>query len=84
MPLSTLLINPPLTKRHFLYRRSEEIQLLRNISTVDERVEYVKERVKSAIEYYKNLKPIFKDDDYKFLKTWLEVIERLQKGMEEC
>ena len=80
----TLLINPPLTKRHFLYRRSEEIQLLRNISTVDERVEYVKERVKSAIEYYKNLKPIFKDDDYKFLKTWLEVIERLQKGMEEC
>ena len=47
-------------------------------------VEYVKERVKSAIEYYKNLKPIFKDDDYKFLKTWLEVIERLQKGMEEC
>ena len=35
-------------------------------------------------EYYKNLKPIFKDDDYKFLKTWLEVIERLQKGMEEC
>lgn len=80
----TLLMNAPLTKRHFLYRRSEEIQLLRNISTVDERVEYVKERVKSAIEYYKNLKPIFKDDDYKFLKTWLEVIERLQKGMEEC
>lgn len=57
--------------------------MLRSISTVDERVEYVKERVKNAIEYYKNLKPIFKDDDYEFLKIWLEVIERLQKGMEE-
>jgi len=35
--------------------------------------------INNAITYYKNLKPIFKDDDYKFLKTWLEVIEKLKE-----
>lgn len=74
-----LLVADGLTRKHFLYRRDEEIQKLRSMSTVDERVEYIKERVTTAIGYYKNLKPIFKDDDYKFLKTWLEVIEKLQE-----
>lgn len=47
--------------------------------TIDERVEYIKDRIDKAIKYYKNLKPIFKDDDYKFLKTWTEVITKLQE-----
>lgn len=75
----TLLLTDGLTRKHFLYRRNEEIQELRKMSTVDERVEYMKERIDNAIKYYKNLKPIFKDDDYKFLKTWVEVIAKLQE-----
>lgn len=46
---------------------------------IDERVSYMKKRIDNAIGYYKNLKPIFKDDDYKHLKTWKEVMEKLQK-----
>lgn len=75
----TLLLADPLTRKHFLYRRNEEIQLLRKMSSLDERIEYIKTRIDKAIGYYKNLKPIFKDDDYKFLKTWLEVIAKLQE-----
>lgn len=75
----TLLIADGLTRKHFLFRRNEEIEELRNMSTVDERVGYIKERIDNAISYYKNLKPIFKEDDYKFLKTWVEVIAKLQE-----
>ncbi|MGN1275453.1 MAG: hypothetical protein ACI4UK_00495, partial [Floccifex sp.] len=74
-----LLVADGLTRKHFLYRRNEEIQKLRSMSTIDERVEYIKDRITNAIGYYKNLKPIFKDDDYKFLKTWVEVIAKLQE-----
>lgn len=49
------------------------------MNTIDERVRNVKERIDMAINYYKNLKPIFKDDDYKFLKTWTDVLMKLQE-----
>lgn len=74
-----LLLADGLTRKHFLYRRNDEIQDLRNMDSVEQRIEYIKERIENAINYYKNLKPIFKDDDYKFLKTWLEVIKKLQE-----
>lgn len=74
-----LLAADGLTRKHFLYRRNTEIQELRNMPTVNERVKYIKNRIDSAASYYKNLKPIFKDDDYKYLKTWTEVIAKLQE-----
>ncbi len=74
-----LLIRDGLTKKHFLYRRNEEIQRLRNMQTKNERINFITERIDNAINYYKHLKPIFKEDDYKFLKTWKEVIGKLQK-----
>ncbi|MDD6632982.1 MAG: serine/threonine-protein kinase [Lachnobacterium sp.] len=74
-----LLLADKLTRKHFLYRRNEEIQKLRSIPTIESRVEYMKDRITNAIGYYKNLKPIFKDDDYKFLKTWTDVIAKLQE-----
>lgn len=74
-----LLLADGLTRKHFLYRRNEEIQKLRNFPTVDERVKYMKERIENAINYYKNLKPIFKEEDYRFLRTWTEVITKLQE-----
>ena len=75
----SLLVVDKLTRKHFLYRRQEEIQILRSISSVDKRVEYIRDRITKAIDYYKNLKPIFKDDDYKYLKTWIEVIDKLRE-----
>lgn len=74
-----LLIADGLTRKHFLYRRNEEIQLLRSMPSVNERIEYMKGRIDDAIGYYKNLKPIFREDDYKYLRTWVEVIVKLQE-----
>ena len=79
-----LLLADPLTRKHFLYRRNEEIQMLRSMSSIDERVDYIKARIISAIDYYKNLKPIFKDDEFKFLKNWLEVVVKLQERLIKC
>jgi len=75
-----LLVNDGLTRKHFLYRRQEEIDKLRNLSTIEERVNYLENSINTALTYYKNLKPIFKDDDFKFLKVWLEVINKLKKN----
>jgi len=75
----TSLIDDLLSKKHFLYRRNEEIEELRKIKTLQERVSYIENRIKNAIKYYKNLKPVFQDDDSRFLKVWLDVIEKLKK-----
>jgi serine/threonine-protein kinase len=72
-------VSDPLTKKHFLYRRNEEIEELRKLTTLQERVNHIERRIKDAIQYYKNLRPIFQDDDSRFLKTWLDVIEKLKK-----
>ena len=73
------LINDALTRKHFLYRRNMEIDRLRTFTTIEERVNFIEQVIKDAIDNYKNLKPIFKDDDYKFLKVWLEVIKKLRE-----
>lgn len=73
-----LLANDGLSRKHFLFRRNEEIKKLRSFNKISDRVEYIEMMINNAIYYYKNLKPIFKDDDYKYLKTWLEVIEKLK------
>jgi len=72
------LVGDKLTKKHFLYRRNQEINELRAINTIQNRVEYIEKRVIDAISYYDNLKPIFKDDDSRFLKVWVEVIKKLK------
>jgi len=74
-----VLVEDSLTKRHFLYRRNEEINELRKLTNLQERVSYIELRIKNAIQYYKNLKPVFQDDDSRFLKVWLDVIEKLKK-----
>lgn len=73
------LVDDGLTRKHFLYRRNQEIEKIRSLSSITDRVEYIEECVKNAINNYKNLKPIFKDDDSKFLKVWLEVIQKLKE-----
>jgi len=71
-------VNDSVTKKHFLYRRNKEIETLRNFNSIAERVDYMESQITNAITYYKNLKPIFKDEDSRFLKTWLEVVQKLR------
>ncbi len=73
-----VLVNDGLTRKHFLYRRNEEINKLRSFKNINDKIEYYEEIIKNALNYYNKLKPIFKDDDYRFLKTWQEVIQKLK------
>lgn len=69
------------TRKHFLYRRQEEMVILRSLS-IPERLNYMEERIKNAINYYKSLSPIFKDSDYSFLKTWQRILPELRNKFE--
>lgn len=73
------LVNEPLSKKHFLYRRQEEISKLRSFNTISERVAYIETCIQNAIIYHQALKPIFKSDDYSHFRTWQTVIEELKK-----
>lgn len=73
------LVGDGLTRKHFLFRRNKEIEELRNLDSTLERVEYMEARIKNAIVHYKSLKPIFKDDDSRFLKVWLDVLQKLKQ-----
>jgi len=72
------LITESITRKHFLYRRHEEITLLRSLS-IPKRLDYLEARIKKAISYYRDLAPVFKDNDYNFLRTWQKVIADLRK-----
>lgn len=74
-----VLTEDSLTRKHFLYRRNEEIEELRKLPTLHERVNYIELKMKNAANYYKNMKLIFQDDDSRFLKVWSEVIDKLKK-----
>ena len=73
------LAEDKLAKKHFLFVRQKEIEAIRNIPTLSDRVEYMRKRVSSAITLFQSLRPIFKPDDYAHLKNWLELIENLKK-----
>lgn len=73
------LVNEPLSKKHFLYRRQEEINILRSFKSISDRVNYIEMRVQNAIDYHQALKPIFKSDDYSHFRTWQTVIQELKK-----
>lgn len=73
------LVNEQLSKKHFLYKRQEEINILRSFKSISDRVEYIEERVQNAINYHQALKPIFKSDEYSHFKTWQAVIQELKK-----
>lgn len=73
------LVNEQLSKKHFLYKRQEEINILRSFENVSDRVEYIEERVQNAMNYHQALKPIFKADEYGHFKTWQTVIQELKK-----
>jgi len=73
------LVNEQLSKKHFLFKRQEEIEILRSYDKVIDRVSYIEDRIQKAINYHQSLKPIFKSDEYNHFKIWLNVIEELKK-----
>lgn len=73
------LADDKLAKKHFLYVRQQEIETLRALENVSDRVNYVKTKIENAISYHQSLKPIFKPDEYSHLKTWLSLIDELKK-----
>lgn len=73
------LVGDGLTRKHFLFRRNQEIEEIRKLASINDRVNFLEQRIKEAVQNYKNLKPIFKDDDSRFLKIWLDVIQKLRE-----
>lgn len=73
------LVNEQLSKKHFLYKRQEEINILRSFESINDKVKYIEERVQNAMNYHQALKPIFKSDEYSHFKTWQTVIQELKK-----
>ena len=73
------LADDKLAKKHFLYVRQQEIETIRALNNVADRVNYVRTKIKNAISYHQSLKPIFKPDEYAHLKTWLSLIDELTK-----
>ena len=73
------LANDQLSKKHFLYRRQEEINFLRSLDTTNDRVSYIEMRIQNAINYHQALRPIFKTDEYAHFKVWQAVIAELKK-----
>jgi len=70
-----------ITKKHFLYRRLKEVSELRKLS-VPERLDIMNDRIEKAINYYKNLRPVFKAEDYAFLSNWKQVVKDLREELE--
>lgn len=73
------LVEDGLTRKHFLFRRNKEIEEIKSYTTIDAKVDYIEGKITKAIQYYKSLKPIFKEDDYRHLKIWLDVIKKLRE-----
>ena len=73
------LVNESLSKKHFLYKRQEEIDKLRSFASISDRVKYTETRVQNSIHYHEALKPIFKSEDYSHFKVWQNVIKELKK-----
>jgi serine/threonine-protein kinase len=73
------LVNDSLSKKHFLYRRLEEISTLQS-KDIPDRIANIEQRITNAMAYHKALKPMFKADDYSYFKVWMDVITELKKA----
>lgn len=69
-----------ITKKHFLYRRIKEVSELKTFS-VSERLDIMSDRIDKAIGYYKNIRPVFKAEDYAFLSVWKQVVKDLREEL---
>lgn len=66
---------------HFLYNRNKEIEYLRKLS-VDERIKYISGYIDNAIGYYQKLNPVFKSNDWEYLRKLQKIMPDLFKDLE--
>lgn len=66
---------------HFLYNRNKEIDYLRNLDK-NERLNYITGYIDNAISYYQKLNPVFKANDWEYLKKLQKVVPDLAKDLE--
>ena len=75
-----IVVNDEATKKHFLFRRSQEISELRKLP-ISDRLSLMLAKIESAQKYYQELRPAFKPDDYAFLNVWERVINDLRSEL---
>ena len=66
---------------HFLYNRNKEINDLRLLSSSD-RMNYMSNNIDSAIQYYQKLSPVFKSNDWEYLKKLQRIMPDIIKDLE--
>lgn len=66
---------------HFLYNRNREIEYIRNLDK-EERINYIIECINNAINYYQKITPVFKSNDWEYLKKLQKILPDLIKDLE--
>ena len=66
---------------HFLYNRNKEIENIRKLDK-KERIDYITQYIENAITYYQKLSPVFKTNDWEYLKKLQKIVPDLIKDLE--
>ena len=66
---------------HFLYNRNKEIDYLRNLNA-EEKINYITGYIDNAVSYYQKLNPVFKTNDWEYLKKLQKIVPDLVKDLE--
>ena len=66
---------------HFLYNRNKEIENIRKLDK-KERIDYMTQYIENAITYYQKLSPVFKTNDWEYLKKLQKIVPDLIKDLE--
>ena len=66
---------------HFLYNRNKEIDYLRSLNT-EEKMDYITGYIDNAVSYYQKLNPVFKTNDWEFLKKLQKIVPDLVEDLE--
>ncbi len=66
---------------HFLYNRNKEIENIRKLEK-KERIDYMIQYIENAITYYQKLSPVFKTNDWEYLKKLQKIVPDLIKDLE--
>lgn len=66
---------------HFLYNRNREIENIRKLDK-NERTDYMIQYINNSINYYQKLSPVFKANDWEYLKKLQKIVPDLIKDLE--
>lgn len=66
---------------HFLYNRNREIESIRKLDK-NQKIDYITRYINNAINYYQKLNPVFKANDWEYLKKLQKIVPDLIKDLE--